>query len=239
MPRPLLYAFAVLFALSLVPLAFIARARSNHSDKPRIHIIPDMDNQARFEAQAGNAAFADGRGMRPPVEGAVPFQGAQLDDALNRGTHTVLMPPSPALYDELGVEGLFEHSVEVLPVHSFPMPVTAELLERGHERFDVFCAPCHGQSGYGDGMIDKRAAELQEGTWTIPSNLHDQPLREKPVGYLYGVVTNGARSMPAYGPQIPVEDRWAIVAYVKALQRSQDGDIEDVPVELRDQIRAE
>jgi len=239
MPRWMLYALGALGAVSLVPLAFVARARSAHSDKPRIHIIPDMDNQDRYESQAGNAAFADGRAMRPPIQGTVPFGDAQADDALYRGSQLVMQQPEPVDYEEGSLEDLFVASFEEQPVHSFPMQVTQGVLERGQERFDIFCAPCHGLSGYGDGMIDKRAAELQEGTWTIPSNLHDKPLREKPVGYLYQVVTHGARSMPAYGPQIPVEDRWAIVAYLKTLQRSQDASIDDVPAENRDQIRAE
>ncbi len=241
MPRWMYTSLAVLFALSLVPLAFIARARGSKSTKTRIHLIPDMDNQDRYEGQSPNVAFADGRAMRPPVEGAVPFGGGQLDDALYRGTRTVVTP-APEAEAEAEADELVEAggpSLEVLPVHTFPWPVTQAILDRGQERFDIYCAPCHGLSGYGDGLIDKRAAELQEGTWTIPSNLHDAPLREKPVGYLYQVVSNGARSMPAYGPQISVEDRWAIVAYVKALQRSQDATIDDVPPENRDQIRAE
>ncbi len=238
MPRWIYASLLVLFALSLVPLAFIARARGSKTDKPRIHIIPDMDNQDRYEGQSPNVAFADGRAMRPPVHGTVPFGDGQLDDATYRGTRAVLTPaPVPTEGEELVEAG--EPSLEVLPVHSFPVPVTQVMLDRGQERYEIYCAPCHGLSGYGDGMIDKRAAELQEGTWTIPSNLHDQPLREKPVGYLFQVITSGARSMPAYGPQISVEDRWAIVAYLKALQRSQDGSIDDVPPENRDQIRAE
>jgi mono/diheme cytochrome c family protein len=236
MPRWMYYALTGLFVLSLVPLAFIAKARSGRSTEPRIHIIPDMDNQDRFEAQAGNATFADGRAMRPPIQGTVPFQGAPIDEGLHFGSTSKLMEPEDA-------DGASEEpavlAYEELPVHSFPMPVTEAMLERGQERFEIFCAPCHGLSGYGDGMIDKRAADLQEATWTIPSNLHDKPLRAKPVGYLYQVVSNGVRSMPAYGPQIPVEDRWAIVAYLEALQRSQDGTIDDVPAEQRDQIRAE
>ena len=239
MPRWMYYALTGLFALSLVPLAFIAKARSGRSTKPRIHIIPDMDNQDRFEAQSGNAAFADGRSMRPPIQGTMPFQAAPLDEALHRGSSTVLMMPEGALTTAPEPQEPAELVYEEHPVHSFPMPVTEAMLEQGQERYEIFCAPCHGLSGYGDGMIDKRAAELQEATWTIPSNLHDKPLREKPVGYLYQVVSNGVRSMPAYGPQIPVEDRWAIVAYLQALQRSQNGTVDDVPVEQRDQIRAE
>jgi len=210
MPRPIIYALVVLVAASLVPLALVARARQSRSDRPRIHLIQDMDNQPRFEAQAANAAFADGRAMRPPVTGTVPFGQAQR-----------ARPRSEAMG------------------HTFPVEITAATLERGRQRYAVFCAPCHGLSGYGDGMVDRRASALQEGDWTIPTNLHDQRLRDAQVGFLYQVIRDGSRAMPAYASQIPVEDRWAIAVYLRALQRSQDGRLSDVPVQLRDQIQAE
>ena len=109
------------------------------------------------------------------------------------------------------------------------MPATSSLLERGQERYEIFCAPCHGLAGYGDGMVAKTADGLQEGTWTPPSSFHTDLVRERPVGHLFNTVTHGIRNMPAHGPQIPVEDRWAVVAYVKALQRSQHATVDDVP----------
>ena len=110
-------------------------------------------------------------------------------------------------------------------------------MKRGKERFDVFCAPCHGLAGNGDGLVAKRADRLQEGTWTPPSSLHTDLVRSRPDGQLYNSIANGVRTMPAYGSQIPVPDRWAIVAYVRALQRSSNARVADVPAELRSQLR--
>lgn len=213
LPRWLLYAVAILVVLSWVPLALIMRARVTTSPQPRIHIIPDMDNQPKFKAQARNPIFADRRAMRPPVEGAVP-RGAILGD--------------PALTSGKIAEDW---------VDAAPLEVDRELLRRGRERYDIYCSPCHGLVGFGDGMVAKRADELQEGTWTPPTSFHSELLRERPDGHIFNTITNGIRNMPAYGPQIPVEDRWAIVAYVRALQRSQSATVDDVPPEIRAQLR--
>jgi mono/diheme cytochrome c family protein len=183
------------------------------SPEPRIHIIPDMDNQPKFKTQARNPIFADRRAMRPPVEGAVP-----------RGT----LLGNPALTS--GKIG--EEWVEAVPVE-----VDGEFLRRGRQRYDIYCSPCHGLAGFGDGMVAKRADELQEGTWTPPTSFHSDLLRERPDGHIFNTITNGIRNMPGYGPQITVEDRWAIVTYVRALQRSQNATVDDVPPEIRAQLR--
>ena len=216
-PRWLVYATAVLVVLSWVPIALIMRARNVSSDTPRIHIIQDMDNQAKVKPQQRNPMFADRRGMRPPVTGTVARGGLALEDALERG-----------LRDADDVTSWVE---------SIPVPITMQVMRRGQERYDVFCSPCHGLAGHGDGMVSKRAEDLQEGTWTPPSSLHSDLIRSRPVGQLYNTITNGIRNMPAYGPQISVADRWAIVAYVRALQRSQAATVDDVPNELRASLR--
>jgi mono/diheme cytochrome c family protein len=213
LPRWLLYTVAILVVLSWVPLALIVRARVTTSPEPRIHIIPDMDNQPKFKTQARNPIFADRRAMRPPVEGAVP-----------RGT----LLGNPALTS--GKIG--EEWVEAVPVE-----VDGEFLRRGRQRYDIYCSPCHGLAGFGDGMVAKRADELQEGTWTPPTSFHSDLLRERPDGHIFNTITNGIRNMPGYGPQITVEDRWAIVTYVRALQRSQNATVDDVPPEIRAQLR--
>ena len=102
-----------------------------------------------------------------------------------------------------------------------------DLLQRGRERYTIYCAVCHGQGGYGDGPVALRAAEIQAaggdaGGWVAPKNYHTDDMRQQPVGRIYNTIANGVRTMPAYAKQISVLDRWAIVAYVKALQRSQD-----------------
>jgi len=213
MPRWLLYSIVILIALSWVPIALIMRARVITSSKPRIHIVPDMDNQPRYATQSRNRLFADRRAMRPPVAGTVA-RGTLLGDlAVTRG--------------KLGDDW----------VEAIPVPLNPLMLAQGRHRYDIFCSPCHGLAGLGDGMVAKRADELQEGTWTPPTSFHTDLLRQRPAGHLFNTISNGIRNMPAYGPQIPVEDRWAIVAYVRALQRSQNATIDDVPEDIRAQLR--
>lgn len=191
--------------LAMVPFAIIAKARVTPSTEPRIHIIRDMDNQAYFKAQSENPMFADGRAMRPPVPGTVARGEAELDDHYYRG---------------VGADGNF--------VDAFPPQVKVDraFLERGRQRYTIHCAPCHGHTGYGDGIVHRRALELvQKGRagmeWVQPTDYHSSSLRSYPVGQIFHVITNGVRNMAAYGPQVSVEDRWAIAAYVKALQASQ------------------
>jgi len=213
MPRWLLYTVVVLVVLSWVPLVVIMKARHSTSTKPRIHIIQDMDNQSKYKAQARNRLFADRRAMRPPVPGTVARGTLDEDDSLFRGT----------------VDDGF--------VEEIPVPITMQLMERGRERYEIYCAPCHGLAGYGDGMVSKRAELLQEGTWTPPASFHTELVRGRAAGHLFNSISNGIRNMPSYAPQITVDDRWAIVAYVRALQRSQSAPVEDVPPELRAQLR--
>jgi mono/diheme cytochrome c family protein len=213
MPRALLYGAILLAALALVPLALIARARATTSASPRIQLIQDMGRQPKFKTQWANPMFADGRAMRPEVPGTVAHGELREDDAYWTGRTA---------------DGW---------VTAFPVAVTDKLMRRGQERYDIFCTPCHGFAGYGDGVVAKRADALQEGTWTPPSSYHTDLVRQRPVGYIFNTIGNGIRNMPAYGPQIPVADRWAIVAYVRALQLSQDARVADVPPELRRQLR--
>jgi mono/diheme cytochrome c family protein len=212
-PRWLLFSVIIAVVVSWVPLAMIMRARVTTSTSPRIHPIPDMDNQPRFKAQQRNALFADRRAMRRPVAGTVARGSLNFGDAAATG--------------RVGDDW----------IEMSPLAVNAEVLERGRERYEIFCSPCHGLSGYGDGMVSKRADELQEGTWTPPSSFHTDLIRQRPDGHLYNTISNGIRNMPGYGSQIEISDRWAIVAYVRALQRSQNATVDDVPSEIRAQLR--
>ena len=209
MPRWILITLAALTAASLLPLACIARARVTRSPQPRVHLVRHMDQQESYRPQEGNTVFADGRADRPPVEGTVARGQLQGDDHLDRGV----------------VGGAWAATL--------PMPVTEQLLHRGKQRFEIYCAPCHGLAGFGDGPVARRADNLMEGTWVPPTSLHDANVRSRPDGHLYNTIKNGIRNMPPYGPQVPTEDRWAIVAYVRALQRSQHATVADVPEEVR------
>lgn len=213
LPRIFKYAAVIIAALALIPPALIARARSVKSTQPRIHLVPDMDNQPRFKAQQVNALFADQRAMRRPVPGTLAREDYQTDEHLYRGL----------------VNGQW--------AAAFPKPVTEKVMRRGRERFAVYCAPCHGLDGYGRGVVAVRAEELEEATWVPPLSLHSDQVLQRPAGHLFNTITNGIRTMPAYGSQIQPDDRWAAAAYVHALQRSQRAAAEDVPAEIRDVMK--
>ncbi len=212
MPRWLSYSLMILAALALVPPAWIARSRAMRSPLPRLHIIQDMDNQGRYGAQQGHPDFSDRRAMRPPVRGTISRERGRLDDHYNRG----LVGESYAT--------------------EFPAPLTAEMMQRGRERFDIFCSPCHGLAGHGDGIVSARAEASFQGGWVPPLSLHDEPALGREPGHLFNTITNGIRTMPAYRSQIPAADRWAIVAYVRALQRSQRASSADVPADRRSEL---
>ncbi|RYF05677.1 MAG: cytochrome c [Deltaproteobacteria bacterium] len=107
-----------------------------------------------------------------------------------------------------------------------------QTMQRGHQRFEVYCTPCHGYSGRGDGMVARHADRLQEGTWVTPTSIHEARVQAQPVGELFNSITHGVRNMPAYGHLIGDADRWAIIMYVRALQRSQAADKSDIPAEI-------
>ena len=187
----------------LVVAVVLAGCRGTPKEAPPIHINPNMDAMERFEAQESNAFFADGRAMRRPVPGTVA-RGLLKDDVeFHTGRNS---------------DGSY---VEIMPV-----PFTVELAQRGQERYDIYCAVCHGTAGDGQGIV------MTGGYGFAPIGYHNDRLRDIEDGYLYEVIARGIRTMPAYAQQIPVADRWAIVAYVRALQRSQNAAAQDVPVEI-------
>lgn len=213
MPRFLVYSGVLLVSLALLPLAWLYRAQASSSTKPRIHVVPDMDNQAYYRAQSASGFFADGRAMRVPVEGTVSRDGLDEDDAYYRGK------AGESWVDEL------------------PGGIDEPRMLRGQERYQIFCAPCHGGTGAGDGPVARRAAKLAEGTWTPPADLTAAAAVGRSDGELFDIVSHGVRNMPAYAAQIPVADRWAIVAYLRALQRSAHGRLEDVPESHRGELK--
>jgi mono/diheme cytochrome c family protein len=158
----------------------------------------DMHDQPKIKAYRESDFFGDRRGMRPIPEGTVARGFLQDDDLLYTG------------------------KVNGQPVDEFPFQVTRPVLERGHERFNIYCAPCHGRTGLGNGMVVQRG-------YKPPPSLHDDRIRQQAVGYYYDVMTNGFGAMPDYRAQVAPEDRWAIAAYIRALQYSQRATVNDVP----------
>jgi len=216
MPRPIIYFLLFLVALSLIPMGMVYRSMGTRGrEGTRIQVVYDMDQQFSFKAQQENPFFADGMAMRGQIEGTVARGMLQENPVLFTGT----------------TDG------DTMWVETIPVTVTRELMDRGQDRFNVFCAPCHGLSGNGNGPVNIRAAELAEGTWTPPTDVATQTVIDQPVGHLYNTIKNGIRNMPAYGPQISPEDRWAIVAYVRALQASRGADIGDLPADARKQLK--
>ncbi len=213
MPRWVRYVLLVLVTLSWLPFALIARERATKHPYTRMLILPDMVKQPKYKPQRMNTLYADSRADRRPVEGTVAHGQVRDDDAFYLGK----------------VNGQW--------ITAMPMEVTDALMRRGQERFNIYCAPCHGLDGAGNGIVAKRADALQEGTWTPPSSMQDPNVRSRQVGHLFNTITNGIRNMPAYGSQIDEADRWAIVAYVRALQLSQHAPIQDVPPEIRSTLR--
>ncbi|HOJ72564.1 MAG TPA: cytochrome c [Phycisphaerae bacterium] len=212
-PRWIIYVVLIAVVLSWLPLALIVRARAVRSDETRVQIFQDMDNQPRYNPQAPSAVFADGRAMRPEIPGTVARGQLQDDERIYRGQ----------------VNGEW--------VTEIPLPVTEAFVRRGQERYAIFCSPCHGLNGEGTGPIHQRATNRGEPRWIPPTSLLSSQVRERPAGHIFNTITNGIRNMAGYGSQIVPEDRWAIVAYVQALQLSRDASVQDVPANERDRLR--
>lgn len=163
----------------------------------------DMQDQPRYKPLARSDFFADQRASRTPVDGTIA-RGQLKDDTY-----------------------LYTGKIGSNPGEVFPFPVTKEVLQRGQERYNIFCAPCHSKVGDGNGMIPSRGFARK------PPSYHIQRLRSSPAGYFFDVATNGFGIMQGYAAQIPAKDRWAIVAYIRALQLSQNAtaaDVGDQPV---------
>ncbi len=162
----------------------------------------DMHDQPRYKPLAETEFFADGRAARPVVEGTVA-RGQMTAD-----------------------EHYFQGKVGGRPAAAIPVELSRELLERGRQRYDIYCSPCHGPAGYGDGMIVQRGLRP-------PPSFHIERLRAAPPGYVFDVITNGFGAMYPYASRVNVHDRWAIVAYLQALQLSQNATPADVPPGLQ------
>lgn len=204
----------LLAAVALLPPLWIAKVRYARKSSPRIHLILDMDFQPKYLPQQYSPLFEDTRDMRPPVAGAV------------------------AVDAPLGNEHLLRGEVHGRPAGTVPKPVTLEMMKRGQQRFDIFCATCHGLAGDGDGITSQLAFEREEPKWVRPLSLHNPSVVEQPVGQLFKTITDGIRTMPSNRVQISVEDRWAILLYVRALQRSRNATMKDVPKELRKHLKS-
>jgi mono/diheme cytochrome c family protein len=181
----------------------------------------DMQDQPKAKPYRSSSFFKDGLSSRAPVEGTVPRGWLREDKELFTGKKST----APAATSQTGpaattpvTNASASQVAAAYPddVDKFPFPITQEILDRGQQRFEIFCSVCHGLTGNADGMIVRRG-------FRKPPSYHEQRLREAPVGHFFDVVTNGWGAMPSYASQVPVQDRWAIIAYIRALQLSQAG----------------
>ena len=222
----MLRAFFLIFVLITIAWVAVFGFRGQKSRQPEIEIFPDMVRQPKIRAQAELDFFADQRGARQPVDGTVPL-GFEM----------------PMLYQqERPRENTAQRAFHVKPGFSvgtdyyntgkmganwgtgIPVEVTPDLMQRGQQRFGINCAICHGPLAAGDGIVK------QYGLATVVS-LQDDRIRNMADGEIFNTITHGKNTMMAYGPRVSVPDRWAIICYLRALQRSQHATVADVPPE--------
>jgi mono/diheme cytochrome c family protein len=231
MPKWIVAFIVASTAFALIPFAIAAKARNSYSAEPHIHIFPDMDFQPKYKSDTAMDLFADGRANRGEIAGTVARGQLGADDLFYRGL-------------EGGDAG--EKWTTAFPKF-YPdgreFVVNNELMQRGKNRYDIYCTPCHGYDGRGSGMVPERVKQ-GGGLWQA-RNLVEAPDKDgkggvvvqMPNGQLFNTISNGYNTMMGYAAQIPHADRWAIVAYVRALERAQNASLDDVPADKRGSLR--
>jgi mono/diheme cytochrome c family protein len=195
--------FLLGFVVLVVGVVAVAGFRGDKSRKPPIEIWPDMDRQPKLRPEDKNNFFPDGMSSRKPVEGAVARGSAFESNEVNTG-----LKPGKTNFIELN-----------------PVVLSASLLERGQQRYNIYCAPCHSTSGDGKGVTSKYGMGAT-------ANLHDPRIVKMPDGELFHVITHGRATMMPYNDKLDANDRWAVIAYVRALQLSRLASKSDVPAEV-------
>jgi|694.fasta_scaffold48148_3 mono/diheme cytochrome c family protein len=290
LPRPILLGSLLLVLAGLIPAMIVLNMRAGFSDQPRWHVFFDMDFQPKKKPQQTTTIFADGRTMRPQVEGTIARGQLEEQDPFYLGwdpskvtlaevRNPILVstqdpaaqdpapsqdpaPPSDSLKSEVAAEtkpadaateqkpadpvavpasqtaaAPAAGAVPNLPwIDRLPIAADEEHMKLGKTKYEIYCSTCHGYSGFGDGLVAQRAASLLQDTWTPPSSLHLDRVQKQPVGQIFHTISKGQGKMASYASSLTPKERWAIVLYVKALQRSRNATIEDVPVEQRSKL---
>ncbi|MBE2205507.1 MAG: cytochrome c [Chthoniobacterales bacterium] len=225
--------FFLLFALLVVLVVSMAGFRGQKSSRSPIEIFPDMDQQPKVKAQAASSFFSDGRSNRKPVDGTVPIGYAiplhkPANDSVGEASgpyKQIYFSSGPVYFDTGKIDGQWGTGM--------PFEITPELMERGRERFTINCAVCHGATGAGNGIAGKFGL-------VAIANLHQERLRKLADGEIFNTITQGKNTMMGYGDRIQVQDRWAIIAYIRALQKSQGGaTLQEVPEGERAALEAQ
>jgi mono/diheme cytochrome c family protein len=229
----MLRGFFVIFILCTIAIVAVFGFRGQKTTQPPTEIFPDMVRQMKVRAQAPLNFFADGRGPRLPVTGTVPI-GYEMPKPKMEDTPPGMVAGAP---EEAQTWVSFSAGTDYFNTGKMgdqwgtgiPLPVTQQLMERGQQRFNITCAMCHGPTAAGNGITK------QYGLATVVS-LQDDRIRKMSDGEIFNTITNGKNTMMAYGPNVVVADRWAIIAYLRALQRSQHATAADVPEDRRAEL---
>ena len=211
--------FLLIFVVCVVAVMGIAGKRGTLSRKTPIYIFPDMKRQLKLRPQTPNDFFENGLSSQLPPAGTM----ARSKTMMVGDKAVYPYEDSPVFTGRVAGTTNF--------VETNPYPVTAQLLKRGQERFNIYCSPCHGREADGNGITKKL------GVMMTVANLQDPRIVKFADGEIFYVITNGRNTMGAYGPNVPAEDRWAIIAYLRALQLSHLGTIDDVPQDERGNLK--
>lgn len=258
LPRPIWLTALLVVLAGLIPAMIILNMRNGFSTAPRFHVFFDMDFQPKKKAQQTTTIFADGRTMRPQVDGTVAR--GQLDEqdsfylgydpsklsaiANTDGVRLVAAQTDPKPQDATKNGGVVPTPSAAAPAVATPAPVlnlpwintlpieaNEENMKLGETKFQTYCSACHGYAGYGDGLVHKRAEALAQGYWIPPTSMHIDRVTSQPVGQIFHTITKGQGKMPGYAASMNAKERWAVVLYVKALQRSRNASDKDVPTD--------
>jgi cytochrome c553 len=220
------YAYYTL-AFLVVLLISVMGFRGMRSTRPPIEVFPDMDHQAKYKPQAESRFFADGRADRPIPAGTVPYgRGRGVEVGRNDRGEVIageFHDPAYLRADDFRYAG---KAADGSFARGFPMTVTETFIHRGQNRYMIYCYPCHGALGDGNGITKSYGM-------IVTPTYHDDRLRTMAEGEIFNTITNGKNTMFSYADKLSPDDRWAVIAYVRALQRARQGTINDVPVELR------
>jgi mono/diheme cytochrome c family protein len=211
--------FLFIFGLCVVVVMGVLGKRGTHFRKPPLYIFPDMERQLKLRPQKENTLFTNGLSSQLPVPGTVARSVAL------KTTDGDVFPfqDSPANSGRIvGTTNFLENN---------PLPITEQLVQRGQQRFTINCSPCHGALADGNGITKKI------GAMAIVANLHDKRIVEMADGEIFYIITNGRNLMGAYGANVEVKDRWAIVAYLRALQIARLGTVEDLTPDVRAKLK--
>lgn len=266
LPRPIWLTALLVVLAGLIPAMIILNMRNGFSTAPRFHVFFDMDFQPKKKAQQTTTIFADGRTMRPQVDGTVArgqldeqdsfylgYDPSKLSAISNTdGVRLVAAQTDPKPQDATKNGGVVPTPSAAAPavatpavaapavatpapvlnlpwINTLPIEANEENMKLGETKFQTYCSACHGYAGYGDGLVHKRAEALAQGYWIPPTSMHIDRVTSQPVGQIFHTITKGQGKMPGYAASMNAKERWAVVLYVKALQRSRNASDKDVP----------